>query len=255
MGRRTVEGSVHAGAAARPGAQFNPHATHEVTDPARLRSAQTLLDTAELCRALATSQGQLDAALRRIDSFLEQEALLKQEIVVLEHAAAQTRQFAYHDELTGLPNRRLLLDRYNQAVALAARQHRQVALLFLDLDRFKCINDAFGHAVGDRLLQQVAARLIACIRTSDTACRFGGDEFVILLPEFEGQESAIAVEEKIRAHLATPYVIDGTAIGMTVSIGMAVYPVDGHEYGNLIQVSDLAMYRSKACGSAERSVS
>jgi diguanylate cyclase (GGDEF)-like protein len=169
---------------------------------------------------------------------MRQVALLAQEV-------ARARQFAHHDGLTGLPNRHLLLDRYNQAVAAAARQHRQVALLFLDLDGFKTVNDTYGHAAGDRVLQQVAARLRACIRTSDTACRYGGDEFVILLPQYEGRESAVAVAEKVCAHLAAPYAVGGTAISVTASIGMSTYPIDGHEYGDLMQVTDRAMYRNK----------
>jgi GGDEF domain-containing protein len=100
----------------------------------------------------------------------------------------------------------------------------------------------------------VAARLVACTRSSDTACRYGGDEFVILLPEFEGPDSALAAAEKIRAHLETPYLIDGTAIRMTISIGVAVYPFDGKEYGDLIRVSDCAMYRNKARSPAPSSV-
>ena len=119
----------------------------------------------------------------------------------LAQAVAQARRFSHYDQLTGLPNRTLLLDRFNQAAARAARQRKQVALLFLDLDGFKSINDMLGHAAGDRLLQQVAARLTASIRTSDTACRYGGDEFVVLLPELECGESAVAACEKIRAHL------------------------------------------------------
>jgi len=165
-------------------------------------------------------------------------------------AVAQARRLAHHDELTGLPNRRLLLDRFKQVVAQGTRQHRPAALVFLDLDGFKSINDSLGHTVGDRILQQVAARLVACTRVSDTVCRYGGDEFVILLPEFEGQESAVAAAEKIRAHLDTPYVVDGTAIRMTISIGIAVYPVDGEEYGDLIKGSDFAMYRNKARSAA-----
>jgi Diguanylate cyclase, GGDEF domain len=99
----------------------------------------------------------------------------------------------------------------------------------------------WAHATGDAILQQVAARLLACIRTSDTACRYGGDEFVVLLPQYEGQESAAAVAEKIRARLAAPDAVDGTVIRVTVSSSMAVYPVDGQEYGDLMQVTDCAM--------------
>jgi diguanylate cyclase (GGDEF)-like protein len=129
-----------------------------------------------------------------------------------------------------------------------------VALVFLDLDGFKAINDALGHAAGDNLLQQVAARLTACIRASDTASRYGGDEFVVLLPEFEGCRCVVAAAEKIRAHVARPYVIDGIEIKITASIGMAVSPLDGEGYSDLMQVSDLAMYHDKARRPAPPSV-
>jgi diguanylate cyclase len=238
-------------------AQLRPQhprdATPEVDATARvpwLRSAQALPNAAELYRALAATQRWLGAALRQIDTLLIQNSLLKQEVALVQEAAAKARQFAYHDELTGLPNRRLLLDHFNQAVARGARRHNQVAVLLLDLDRFKSINDTLGHAAGDTLLQQVAMRLVGCIRTSDTACRFGGDEFLILLPELEGEQSAVAAAEKIRAHLAMPYVINGAAISITTSIGTAIYPVDGEEYGELIRRADHAMYRDKARGQA-----
>lgn len=204
-------------------------------------------------RVPAASRQARDAAQREIEALRQQGSLLAQRVALLAQEVARARQFAYHDELTGLPNRRLLLDRYDQAVAVAARQHRQVALLFLDLDGFKTVNDTYGHAAGDSVLQQVAARLCACIRASDTACRYGGDEFVILLPQYEGQESAAAVTEKVHAHLAAPCVVDGTAISVTASIGMAIYPVDGHEYGDLMQVTDRAMYRNKARDAASLS--
>ena len=201
-------------------------------------------------RAPAAGRQELEAALREIEALRKQGSLLIQQMALLAQEVARARQFAHHDALTGLPNRRLLLDRYNQAVAAAARQHGQVALLFLDLDGFKRVNDTYGHAAGDRVLQQVAARLRACIRTSDTACRYGGDEFVILLPQYEGQDSAVAVAGKVCARLAAPYAVDSTAISVTVSIGMAIYPIDGHEYGNLMQMTDRAMYRNKARGAA-----
>jgi len=200
----------------------------------------------DLCFALAASRQHLGAALQQIDALLEQRSRLEQQLIRLAQAVAQARRHAHHDELTGLPNRALLLDRFKQAVALGARQQKQVALLFLDLDGFKSINDALGHAAGDRLLQQVAARLVACIRTSDTACRYGGDEFVILLPELDGKQGAVSTAEKIRAHLATPYCVDATVINVTTSIGIALYPVDGKECSDLIRVSDVQMYQDKS---------
>ena len=189
---------------------------------------------------------ELYAARQKIDALREQERVLKRQVALLTLAVAKAKKFANRDELTGLPNRRLFADRVDQAVARAARHRQRVALLFLDLDGFKEINDSMGHGAGDKLLQQVAARLTACLRTSDTACRYGGDEFVVLLPEFEGHERVVAVARKIRTRLAPPYFIDATSIEVTVSIGMAVYPVDGNGYGDLIRVSDIAMYQDKA---------
>jgi diguanylate cyclase (GGDEF)-like protein len=231
---------------------------HEVVDfapaAAIARSTLALANTAELHRALSTSQQQVLTALRLIDTLQRRDEVLTQEVNQLAQAVAQARRFAHYDQLTGLPNRTLLLDRFNQATARAARQHKQVALLFLDLDGFKSINDMLGHAAGDQLLEQVAARLTASIRTSDTACRYGGDEFVILLPELECRESAVAATEKIRVDLAKPYFVGGTSIQVTASIGMAVYPTDGSELGDLIQQSDAGMYCNKACGPAPASV-
>ena len=188
----------------------------------------------------------LSAALQQIDELLKLTTLLKAESALLAESLAKAHRFAYHDPLTGLPNRRLLEDHFDQAAALARRKHNYVVLLFLDLDGFKNINDAIGHTAADRLLQQVASRLSSCVRSSDTACRYGGDELVVLLPDIDRQYQAIAVSEKIRSQLALPYVIDGTPIRATASLGMATFPTDGTDCFELIRSADLAMYREKA---------
>jgi diguanylate cyclase (GGDEF)-like protein len=203
-------------------------------------------DVAEAHRVLATMQLRFGAALRQLDRLRRRDALLEQENALLTEAVVKARRFAYHDELTGLPNRHLLLDRFNLAVALAERHDEHVALLFLDLDRFKHVNDTLGHSVGDKLLQQVAQRLVACIRASDTACRYGGDEFVVLLSELDAKDGAVVVADNIRAHLAAPHLIDGARITLGTSLGIAMYPVDAPALGDLLRVADLAMYRVKA---------
>jgi diguanylate cyclase (GGDEF)-like protein len=187
----------------------------------------------------------LRTALRQIVALVGHMSRLQQEVMRLTQENARVRELAFHDALTGLPNRTLLQDRFRQAVALATRQGRRIALLFLDLDHFKRVNDTFGHVVGDRLLQQVAARLTSCLRASDTACRYGGDEFVVLLPELESRQSAIAAADKILAQLSLPFLVSGAAIEMTASIGIAFHPEDGTECSELIRVSDRAMYRNK----------
>lgn len=188
----------------------------------------------------------LRAARQEIDTLRARERALKQQVTLLKLAVAKAEWSANRDGLTGLPNRRLLADRVQQAVAWAARHGQRIALLFIDLDRFKQINDSMGHAAGDEVLQQVAARLTACLRASDTACRYGGDEFVVLLQEYKGRESFLAVAEKIRARLAPAFLIAGSSIEVTVSMGMAVYPVEANGYDELIRISDLAMYKEKS---------
>jgi len=210
------------------------------------RLQQALAELGELKRVLATSQEESNAARQQIDVFADTISRLRQKVIRLEQEVAQVHHFAYHDELTGLPNRSLLLDRLNQAIVQAARQKKQVGLLLLDLDGFKSVNDRLGHATGDKLLQRVAERLLFCIRGADTACRYGGDEFVILLPEVDGAKSAAEVAQKVRAHLARPYVVDDHSIAVTASIGVAVYPCDGSSQNDLIRRADIAMYLAKA---------
>ena len=206
---------------------------------------ETRADEARLRLILTTNQYRLDEALARIERLLVNDRLHADELAALTQAVAKAEQFAHCDELTGLPNRRLLIQRFDQAVALAERQQQKVALLFLDIDGFKRINDRFGHAAGDSLLQQVAARLTQCIRASDTACRYGGDEFVILLPAIENEHSVTATAQKIRTVLAAPYTVAGTEIEVHASFGTAVYPVNGRAYLDLIAASDRKMYENK----------
>ncbi len=192
-------------------------------------------------------------ARQHIEMLVRSNARLTRKLVRLRRKAAQARYLAYHDQLTGLPNRSLLMDRLTQAMAQAARQHKQVALLFLDLDQFKSVNDRLGHAAGDRVLQQVAERLSASIRSCDTACRYGGDEFVIMLPEIDGWASANAVAHKIRTRLAAPHVLDDRAVVLTASIGIAMYRADGRDGSQLIREADSAMYLAKARGDSAAS--
>ncbi|MEQ8514569.1 MAG: diguanylate cyclase [Chromatocurvus sp.] len=155
---------------------------------------------------------------------------------------------AHHDDLTGLPNRLLLMEHLKQAIGMASRHHKQIALLFLDLDHFKDINDAFGHSVGDHLLQDIAADIVSCIRATDTVSRMGGDEFVILLTQIEAIGDAAQVAEKLLAKIPLPRVIDGCEVKITLSIGIGVYPEDGLDAQALMQAADSAMYVAKSKG-------
>jgi diguanylate cyclase (GGDEF)-like protein len=155
---------------------------------------------------------------------------------------------AQHDGLTDLPNRILFNDRLTQAMALAQRHQQKLALLYLDVDRFKHINDSLGHTVGDHLLQSVAQRLVASVRNSDTVSRQGGDEFVILLSEVRHAQDAAVAAEKVRVALTTPHYIDQHDLHLTVSIGIVVYPDDGTEATTLLTNADSAMYHAKESG-------
>ena len=155
---------------------------------------------------------------------------------------------ANHDALTGLPNRNLLNDRIGQALAQAPRTDQQVAVLFLDLDGFKFINDSFGHSFGDALLRTVAARLEVVIRDSDTVARLGGDEFVILLPNLAQAGDAVHVASKVLNAFKVPILQDGRQLHLSASIGISVFPQDGDTCDLLLQHADVAMYRAKANG-------
>jgi diguanylate cyclase (GGDEF)-like protein/PAS domain S-box-containing protein len=166
-------------------------------------------------------------------------------------ARAMTRKMthlAQHDSLTDLPNRVLLNDRLREAIILSSRHQRKLSVLFLDLDRFKHINDSLGHVVGDRLLQSVARRLFTCVRSSDTVGRLGGDEFVVLLWEMRRAEDAAMTAAKILETVRTPHLIDEHELHITGSIGIVTYPDDGTDVGTLMKRADLAMYHAKETG-------
>lgn len=155
---------------------------------------------------------------------------------------------ATHDALTGLPNRVLLEDRVEMAIRHAERNQERVALIMVDLDHFKAVNDTLGHAVGDQLLQAIAQRLRHCIRASDTAARFGGDEFMLLLPRVLHPEGTSAVARKLAEALCAPVTLESGTVSVTPSIGIACYPEDGADLRTLLRHADMAMYAAKFAG-------
>lgn len=162
--------------------------------------------------------------------------------------ALKMSHLAQHDYLTDLPNRLLLNDRLTQTILLARRNHKQLAVLFIDLDRFKNINDSLGHLIGDKLLQSVAQRLTACVRSSDTVSRQGGDEFIVLLADVEGPDAIRQSAEKILSILAEKHSIDKHELNVTLSIGISVFPDDGENAETLLKHADAAMYHAKESG-------
>lgn len=175
------------------------------------------------------------------------------DISQLKTAQAQVRHLAYHDPLTNLPNRALLMDRLSQQTALLQRHEMRGALLFLDLDHFKHINDSLGHPVGDSVLKVITARLEASVRTEDTVARLGGDEFVILLTGLEGSleevtHSVCELANTLRELLAKPMFLDGQRLQVTPSIGIALIPDHGRTPADLLKRADIALYRAKDCG-------
>jgi len=163
-------------------------------------------------------------------------------------ASLEISRVAQHDSLTNLPNRILFNDRLTQAISLADRQRKKLAVLFVDLDQFKRINDSLGHAMGDKLLRSVAGRLLSCVRRSDTVCRLGGDEFVILLTQVEQSEDAAITARKILRAVAAPHIVDDKSLDISVSIGGSTYPGDGLDAESLMNQADAAMYEAKLHG-------
>jgi diguanylate cyclase (GGDEF)-like protein/PAS domain S-box-containing protein len=170
------------------------------------------------------------------------------DVTELRRKDERIRQQAYHDALTGLPNRFLLLDRLEHGIDVARRAMSGLAVMFLDLDRFKVVNDSLGHEAGDLLLQAVAGRLELCLRKSDTIARLGGDEFVIVLSDFESTAEIALLSDRIVASLAAPFDLNGHPAHIGASIGIAVYPQDGSEAGTLMKNADAAMYQAKGAG-------
>ncbi len=161
---------------------------------------------------------------------------------------AQLQQLALYDSLTGLANRTLLLDRLQTALQRASREQAPLALLYLDLDRFKQVNDSFGHQVGDQLLQQTAQRILRAVRQTDTVARFGGDEFVVLLEQLDQPQTAAKVAEKVCQALAPPFLLAGQQFQIAPSIGVALFPDHGADSRQLLLRADVAMYSAKHRG-------
>jgi diguanylate cyclase (GGDEF)-like protein len=230
---------------------------HDDHNPKAIRSLNELLSDIPL--VICGDSDDEDAAVRTL-------AFGAQDYVVLDNTDANTlirsirfaierkrmesklHSLIHYDNLTGLPNRQLLLDRLTQAIAQATRQESLVGLLLLDLDRFKLVNDTLGHEFGDKLLNEVAQRVNDCIRDSDTLARLGGDEFVVVLNGINGAQDAAKVAKKIIDMLAKPIVIEGHEVFATTSIGISLFPNDGMDKNALITNADLAMYRAKEEG-------
>ncbi|HCI14837.1 MAG: hypothetical protein A2063_05430 [Gallionellales bacterium GWA2_60_142] len=173
---------------------------------------------------------------------------LHTDITERKHIEERIRHMAQHDTLTDLPNRALFSDRLQQALAVAKRDQLRLAVLYIDLDKFKPINDSLGHDVGDLMLKEVAQRMQACVRESDTVARIGGDEFVVLLRNVETPDDAVRVAEKIRFALNQPFDIAGRTLNISSSTGIAIYPDHGSNEIELSKNADMAMYTAKQSG-------
>lgn len=177
--------------------------------------------------------------------------VLKQRVkrlISASHADKKIRHLAYHDTLTGLPNRLLFIDRMDQAISRAIRESNRFALIFIDIDHFKMINDSMGHAAGDVLLTTVTSRLTSALRRTDTISRLGGDEFTVIVENINEPEDAGLVANSLLEALAKPILIDEREVRISGSIGIALYPDDGTSFGNLLKNADAAMYRAKDLG-------
>jgi diguanylate cyclase (GGDEF)-like protein/PAS domain S-box-containing protein len=174
--------------------------------------------------------------------------LTSRDVTERKEAEARATYLAHHDSLTGLPNRLLMHDRLHQAIVQARRSGGQVALMFMDLDRFKLVNDSFGHVIGDTLLKKVAARLTHCLRDTDTVARLGGDEFTIMLPDVDSPQGAGEVAERILSDFAEPFSEAEQELYVSASIGISLFPRDGTAPDELVKHADTAMYSAKDSG-------
>jgi diguanylate cyclase (GGDEF)-like protein len=210
---------------------------------------ETLRAQEAVVMARAAPSAPTEAQLREANERLVIATVRAQEMTeAAERATAQMFHMAEHDFLTGLANRSALMDRLTQSIALAQRRGKKVALMYVDLDHFKHINDSLGHAVGDQVLQSAAKRLQACVRRSDTVSRQGGDEFVVLLAEVEQAPDAVLTAEKVIEAMAEPHLIGAHRLHVTLSIGISLYPDDGKDVEAMVRNADTAMYHAKRNG-------
>ncbi len=198
---------------------------------------------------LTEYQNHLEDLVRQRTSELEKANLeLEHDITQRKQMQSKLEQMATHDHLTGLPNRALLSDRFNVAAALAHRSKTGLVLMSLDLDKFKSINDTFGHQMGDSVLKGVSNRLTEVVRASDTLARIGGDEFILLMQNTKKRRDAANIARKILDSLTEPIFINGQELHLSVSIGIAIYPQNGDDMETLVKKSDAAMYYCKGHG-------
>jgi diguanylate cyclase (GGDEF)-like protein len=214
------------------------HDFNAMLDEIKMRDEQLEKHKEELEERVAQRTNELEQANRQMASSKEE----------AESVAKRMEYHAHHDDLTGLPNRVLLNDRLNTELSNARRKQSMLAVLYLDLDRFKLINDSLGHATGDELLRVVSQRLRSCLRDSDTVARLGGDEFMILLPQISSSPDAGRISNKIIAALNEPCSCNGHDLHITTSVGISVYPHDGTDTETLIKHADISMYRAKELG-------
>src|ERR1700676_3216756 len=220
-----------------------------------MQEDQAAKETADCTNCILVRRDGFECGIeRKVTPIQDQDGSVTGAVVAFHDvSAAQAKSLemshsAQHDVLTDLPNRVLFNDRLTQAIALAERQGKQLAVMFVDLDHFKKINDSLGHGVGDKLLQSEAGRLMACVRRSDTVSRLGGDEFVVLLSQVEHGEDAAFSARKILRALAAPHIIDSKSLDINVSIGVSTYPSDGQDAEGLMNRADNAMYEAKQHG-------
>ena len=236
----------HFGRAAPAGAAF---ATLSAVAGAVLVNRPTILGALVLVGAVAMVsllfRGLAIRVRASLDAAVAERESLEAELDAAHKAKEELRSLAYHDDLTGLPNRSLLYDRLGLAITHSHRQASHLAVLFLDLDDFKAVNDSLGHGSGDRLLAEFANRVRSSVRAGDTVARLGGDEFIVLLDSVTGAEDAALVAAKVLDAVRAPFRLDGHEVRIGTSAGVSVYPGDGTSPDELLRVADAAMYRDK----------
>ena len=221
---------------------------HESTIPQKHAPTKSKKETEKQLTELPTVSQDMAELRARMAELAEVNEALKRELAKRRQAEKELARYAHYDSLTNLPNRRLFQSHLGQALELAHRNQRKLAVLFIDLDHFKSINDTWGHAMGDRLLQGVAKWLKSCLRASDVVARLGGNEFILLLPEITQVEDAITVARKLIGTLRKPFRIDGRELFTSASIGISLYPDDGDTPETLMKNADTAMYCVKQEG-------